>query len=118
MIWAIRGVPAPVRRGSLSCVRVEQQGEGRIHGFGLVTGSQFAQHALAFPVFAGEFGDRLVGASLRLMQVRRPQLGPACLESRFGITHGSQRIIHHALTLPVGLIDYRLGMGLGVQQSL
>jgi len=83
-----------------------------------MTRRQIAQHALALPIFAGEFGYRLFGAPVRLIQERRPQTGTASLETRLGITHGSQRFIDHALAFMAGSIDHPLRTGFGFQQAL
>jgi hypothetical protein len=97
---------------------VEQQGQGRIHRLGFVPRCQFAQGALALAVLARELGHRLIGTSLRLVQIRRPEFGAAGFETRLGLTHGGQRVLDHALALPAGGIDHRLRAGFGLQQAL
>jgi len=76
------------------------------------------QGALAFAVFAGELSHCLIGTPLRLVKVRRPEFGAAGFKSSFGLTHGGQRVLDHALAIPAGGIDHRLRAGFGFQQAL
>ena len=83
-----------------------------------MAGRQFAQRALAFSVFAGEFGNRLFCASVRFVQKGGPQLGAAGFEACFGFTYTRQRFFNDALTLTAGAINHRLRTSFGFQQAL
>lgn len=113
----VRGL-RPLRTGNASCVGVEQPRQRRVHRLGFVMGREFAQAALAFGVLARKFGDRLLGASVRLVEKGRAQRTAAGFEAGLGVTRGGERLVDQALPLAAGFVDARLGAGFGVEKTL
>lgn len=92
-------------------LRVEQISQCGVYRLLFVSCRHVAQGSLALVIFPGQFGDGLIGSTMRLLQEWRAQVGAAQFEARLGIACRCQRIVENALTICTGSIDDALRPG-------